>query len=236
MLINLKTLHGTRLAALDGDIGQVKDFYFDDQRWVIRYLVADTGTWLTGKRVLLTPHVFGRIEERDGKVMLINLTRQQIENCPSPEAHQPVSRQYEVEYYKYYGWPAYWTGGAMWGFGSYPLTSPPARVDSAAQQPYHNREDAHLRSALALNGYHIQTTDGPIGQVSSLLVDDRSWAVRKLIVEAGHWYAGKEILIAPSKVQRISYEESTVFVSLTKEDIQQAPEAKAVAGGPESPR
>ena len=64
------------------------------------------------------------------------------------------------------------------------------------------------------------------------MVDDKSWAIRELIVETGHWYSGKEILISPSKVERISYEESTVFVSLTKADIQRTSEndlAKASA-------
>ena len=65
------------------------------------------------------------------------------------------------------------------------------------------------------------------------MVDDKSWAVRELVVETGHWYAGKEILLSPAKVQRISYEESKVFVSLTMADIQRTAEnevAKAGAG------
>jgi hypothetical protein len=56
------------------------------------------------------------------------------------------------------------------------------------------------------------------------MVDDRSWAIRELIVETGHWYSGKEILISPSKIERISYEESKVFVNLTKADIQRTAE------------
>jgi hypothetical protein len=52
------------------------------------------------------------------------------------------------------------------------------------------------------------------------MIDDRSWAVRDLVVETGHWYAGKEILISPHKVDRISYEESKVYVKLTKSDLE----------------
>jgi len=237
MLRNLTTLYGYKLAASDGDIGRVKDFYFDDKTWVIRYLVADTGLWLAGRLVLLAPHAFGRFDEVEGKVMLINLTRQQIESSPSIESHKPVSRQYEVEYYRYYGWPAYWNGGAMWGLGGYPVVLPPSRDELKAHQQYHHRDDKHLRSAHAITGYHIQTVDGTIGHVSGLIVDDRSWAIRKLVVESGHWYSGKEILITPNKIERISYEDSKVFVSLTKKDIQQTSEneiAKAGAGAPEN--
>ncbi len=240
MLQNIKELYGNKLAASDGDIGHVKDFYFDDKTWVIRYLVADTGSWLTGRLVLLSPHAFGRIDQ-DGKILLVNLTRKQIENSPSIESHRPVSRQYEEEYYLYYGWPAYWQGGGMWGMGSYPVIMPPLPPKNLRHHGHNQRDDIHLRSTTAVTGYYIQATDGAIGSVSGFLVDDRSWAIRELVVETGHWYSGKEILISPSKIERISYEDSKVFVNLTKADIQRTAEndiAKTGAGnhGAKHPR
>lgn len=229
MLQNIKELYGHSLVATDGEIGHVKDFYFDDKTWVIRYLVADTGSWLTGRLVLLTPHAFGALNV-PGKTLQVKLHKKQIENCPPVDAHKPVSRQYEIEYYKYYGWPAYWNGGAMWGLGGYPVVLPPAEPETGARQ-HHHRDDKHLRSAVAVTGYHIQTVDGTIGHVSGLMVDDKSWAIRELVVESGHWYAGKEILISPDKVERISYEESKVFVSLSKADIQKTEEKHLAHAG-----
>jgi hypothetical protein len=58
MLRSIKQLYGDKLGASDGEIGHVKDFYFDDQSWVVRYLVADTGNWLSGRQVLISPHAF----------------------------------------------------------------------------------------------------------------------------------------------------------------------------------
>ena len=219
MLQNTKELYGHKLAALDGDIGQVQDFYFDDKTWVIRYLIADTGSWLTGRLVLLSPHSFAKLDQYE-KTLHIKLHKTQIENSPSIESHQPVSRQYEVEYYQYYGWPAYWNGGAMWGLGGYPVLLPPSKDELAATAQHQHRADKHLQSMQAVIGYQIQATDGVIGQVSDFLVDDKSWSIRELAVETGHWYAGKEILIPTGKVERISYEDSTVFVNLSKADIQ----------------
>ena len=230
MLRNIKELYGNKLGASDGDIGHVKDFYFDDQTWVIRYVVADTGSWLSGRLVLISPHAFGPIDQ-EGKTLLINLTRKQIENSPAIESHKPVSRQYEVEYYRYYGWPAYWNGGAMWGMGGFPVVLPPSKDEMEALQKHHHRDDKHLQSTRAVNGYHIQTVDGTIGHVSGFLVDDKSWAIRKLVVEAGHWYSGKEILISPGKIERISYEESKVFVKLTKAEIQRTEENEVAKTG-----
>jgi sporulation protein YlmC with PRC-barrel domain len=227
MLQNIKELYGNSLAAFDGEIGQVKDFYFDDKTWAVRYLVADTGTWLSGRQVLLSPHAFGRWN-RDGRSLLVNLTRKQIENSPSIELHKPVSRQFEEEYYSYYGWPAYWDGGAMWGLGDCPVFLPPTNAQKKAHLQQHAGDDKHLRSTHAITGYHIQTAEGPIGHVRSLMIDDKNWAIRELVVETGHWYSGKEILIPSSKIDRISYEESKIFVRLSKAEIQQTTEDDVV--------
>lgn len=229
MLQNTKELYGNKLAAVDGEIGHVKDFYFDDKSWVIRYLVADTGSWLTGRLVLLSPYAFGGWDQYQ-KILHLNLRKEQIQNSPSIETHKPVSRQYEVDYYRYYGWPAYWDGGGMWGLGGYPVVLPPSKEEVQSHLPYHHRDDKHLQSSSSINGYHIQATDGEIGTVSGFMVDDSTWMITGLTAETGHWYSGKEVTISPKSVQRISYEESKVYVNLTKSDIQLAAENHLVKG------
>jgi hypothetical protein len=201
----------------------VKDFYFDDESWVVRYLVADTGSWLMGRLVLLTPHAFGKLDQNE-KTLHVKLHKKKIQDSPSIESHKPVSRQYETDYYAYYGWPAYWDGSAMWGIGGYPIILPPSKKEMELQKKFHHRDDKHLRSMQEVIGYNIQSVDEEIGHVSSFLVDDRSWAIHELVIETGHWFSGKEILIPTGKVKRISYEEAKVFVSLTKADIQQTAE------------
>jgi hypothetical protein len=218
MLKNTKELYGIRLAATDGDIGHVKDFYFDDKNWVVRYVVADTGSWLSGRQVLLSPHALGRFDQNAG-VLPVNLTRAKIESSPSIETHRPVSRQYEIDYYRYYGWPAYWNGGAMWGLGEYPVPAAPSKAGTADRLKLHHRSDKHLQSTRSIIGYDIQAIDGPIGSVSALMLNDLSWALQEIVAGSGHWYSGKEVLISTRKVVRISYEESKVFVSLSKGDI-----------------
>lgn len=222
---NIKHLYGNKLAALDGDIGHVKDFYFDDNNWVIRYLVVDTGSWLTGQLVLLTPHAFGRVDESE-KTMQIKLLMKQIQDSPSIELHKPVSRQFEIEYYGYYGWPPYWDGGGMSGLGPYPIDMPLLEDETQAHHKPKHQEDKHLRSTQALIGYHIQANDGEIGHVIDYIVDDKNWSIGDLVVETGHWLASKEILIPSTKVKKISYEDSKVFVHLTRAHIEQTSESE----------
>jgi hypothetical protein len=227
MLLSIEQLYGTRLGASDGDIGHVKDFYFDDHDWTVRYVVAETGNWLPGRQVLISPHAFGSIGKA-GKFLPVNLTRKQIEDSPSIDKHKPVSRQYEEQYHQYYDWPFYWQGGGLWGgMRGFPGLKSPARplpLEPARIAPQPKRPDANLRSTQAVNGYHLQASDVIIGHVCDFLMDDQSWAIDQLVVKVGHRFTGKEVRIPVGKVDRISYDDSTVFVSLTREAVEQSPE------------
>jgi len=92
MLNKAKTLKGYKLNSLDGEIGKVKEFYFDDQHWAIRYLVADTGNWLTGRQVLISPYALVAFVKEEQHIT-IDLTKKQIEDGPSLNSDKPVSRQ-----------------------------------------------------------------------------------------------------------------------------------------------
>jgi hypothetical protein len=226
MLRSVKQLYGAKLGASDGQIGHVKDFYFDNQNWAVRYVVADTGSWLPGRQVLISPHAFGSLHQA-GKLLLVNLTRKQIEDSPSIELHRPVSRQYEEEYYQYYGWPYYWEGTGLWGMGGFPIAEvapKPLRGKPATSSGRsHESVDAHLRSTNAVNGYHIQASDGIIGHVCDFMMDAQSWAICQLVIKTGHRFTGKEVEIPTSQVDRISYDKSTVFVNLTSKAVEQSP-------------
>ncbi len=223
MIRTCKALTGHRLAALDGEIGKVHDFYFDDQGWAVRYLVADTGYWLPGRLVLVSPFALKGFDDREQRLN-VALTRDQIENSPPITADEPVSRRFERQYYQYYGWPAYWAGPALWGPGPYPLyyapEEPRDRLDANVPE---GTNDYHLRSMREVTGYGIHAMDGDIGHVSDFLLDDADWAVRYLVVATGHWLSGKNVLIAPGWITGVFWDRSAVSVDLTRAAIQDAP-------------
>lgn len=224
MFQNIKQLYGKKLGAADGDIGHVKDFYFDDQSWAVRYLVVDTGSWLTGRLVLLSPHSFGSRpfgrSQTDRRLLHVNLDRKKIENSPSIETHRPVSRQYEIEYHRHYGWPAYWEGDSLLGAGAFSAAVPPIVPEAPLHHGHNQQDDVHLRSTKAVTGYSVRATDGTVGKVKDFFLDPKTWKIRELAVEVGPWYAGKEIRLLPENIARISYEDSAIFVNLTKDDVQ----------------
>jgi uncharacterized protein YrrD len=220
MLSKIKSLDGYRLDTLDGEIGHVKDVYFDDHHWTVRYLVADTGNWLSGRQVLLAPHALLSING-DDRLIKVNLTKKQIENSPGLSADKPVSQQFEYEYYGYYGWPIYWGGSYIWG--SYPYV-PSGPFDSENRGPEHRPYDHHLRSAHAVCGHSVHAVDGDIGHVADFVVDDKTWAIRYLVVDTQNWWPGKHVLISTDWVSSVSWSEMRVFLNLSRESIRVSPE------------
>jgi sporulation protein YlmC with PRC-barrel domain len=220
MLHRVKTLKGYKLDSLDGEMGKVKDFYFDDQHWTVRYLVADTGNWLTGRQVLISPYALVAAIKEENHIA-VDLTRKQIEDSPSLASDKPVSRQFEEAYYAHYGWPSYWVGPYPWGRAAYPagVGGPPAQPS----QP-EKKWDPHLRSTGALIGYHIQAADGEIGHVEDFVIDDETWTIRYLIVDTRNWWPGKMVLVSPRWIERVGWNESKVFITLPRETIKQSPE------------
>lgn len=226
MLKNLTDLNGFAIHATDGDIGTVDEFFFDDETWAIRYLTVETGGWLGGKRVLISPY---SITHTDWKARRLNvsLTRKQVEHSPDIDTHQPVSRQHEAEYLSYYGYPYYWTGPYMWGPGFYPLGMPvlePTAAGVTAARVRKESQDAHLRSSAGVKGYHIAASDGEIGHLESYIVEDRTWVIRYIEVATRNWWPGKKVLVSPAWIDRVSWEEAKVFTGLSREAIQSAPE------------
>ena len=225
MLNKAKTLKGYKLDSLDGEFGEVKEFYFDDRHWTIRYLVANTGGWLTGRQVLISPYALVAASKAEQHVA-VDLTKKQIEDSPALGTDKPVSRQFEESYYGYYGYPMYWGGPFSWGPYPYPMRD---REQWKQTSQSENAWDPHLRSTDAVSGYDIQASDGEIGHVEDFVIDDETWAIRYLVIATRNWWPGKKVLVAPQWIERVDWSESKVFVNLSREAIKQSPEYTAEA-------
>ena len=220
MLIKSKDLQGYKLNSLDGEIGSVQELYFDDRHWVVRYLVADNGGWLPGRQVLISPHALGALD-RDRRHIAVGLTKQAIEGSPGLDSAKPVSRRFELDYHGYYGWPMYSAGPFLWGATPIPVHD---SVGSGEPTKPAGGWDPHLRSSLAVIGYHVEATDGEIGSVADFIVDDQSWAIRYLVVDTGHWLPGKKVLVSPHWIDAIRWGDSQVSVNLLRDSVRSSPE------------
>jgi hypothetical protein len=215
MFRSLKEIIGYAVHAADGDIGQVHDFYFDDQTWTVRYLVVDTGGWLSSRKVFVAP-VALESPKWESKMLPVRLTREQVEKSPTIDLDKPVSRQMEEELHAYYGWEPYWRD---------------ARARAAVQVIEKSMEDNEgssgdlsLRSANEVIGYDIQASDGKIGHAADLIVDDAAWIIRYIVVDTRDWLPGKQVLVSPAWAGAVTWPEKNIYVGLSTEMVKDSPE------------
>jgi hypothetical protein len=233
MLHSFDQLRGDAIQASDGEIGSLRDVYFDDQSTLVRYLVVDTGTWLPGKRVLLVPAVVGGVDAERGQIVT-GLTRHQVEDSPPVDTEKPVSRQQELTLHTYYGWDPYWTvppfAGSLapyWGAAvpaATHLRPGEARVAEEVAAREREQRDPHLRSAREVEGYHVAATDGEIGHVEDFFIDDQDWAIRLLGIDTRNWLPGRKVVISPGWLRGIDWPARRIEVDLTRRQIEDSPE------------
>ena len=207
MLLRAKALKSFALDALDGKIGKVNHLYFDDESWVVRYFVVDSGkrddptdNWFFGRQILLPPSKVTSLSVEE-QLVATNLLRKEIEDSPGTMTDRPVSQQSEEGNYNALGWPVAWYGP------DHPIKP----------------QDPHLRSTAEVTGYHFQASDGEIGHVADFVIDVDTWTIRYLILDTRNWWPGKQVLISPRWIEKVSWEESKVSIVVTREQVKQAP-------------
>jgi sporulation protein YlmC with PRC-barrel domain len=237
MLRSVNDVHGYTISASDGDVGNVEDLYFDDEAWGVRDLVVDTGSWLPGRKVLMSPFSVARTDGGERSIH-VKLTREQVKDSPDIDTRKPVSRQHELEHLRYFGYPVYWGGPYLWGLSGYPMLAPglAPRAAPAASVAAQKRErvlrdtdrrseDSRLRSTEQVKGYHILAADDGIGHVEGFIFDDEAWDIRYLVIDPANWWpGGRKALIATRWINGIDWPQRTVNVNVTRDAIRNSPD------------
>jgi len=220
MLIKTKSLKGYKLKSLDGEIGKVKEFYFDDYKWTIRYLIVETGGWLMGQQVLISPNALVDVNKEE-RYISVNLTKKQIEDSPPLDSDKAVSRQFEELYYNYYTYPIYWGASFMWEPYPYIISDSENDIESTQND---KTWDSHLRSTINVSNYAIHAKDKELGHLDDFIVDDKLWVIRYLLIDTSKWWKGKKVLIAPRWIKSIGWRKKEVSINLLSEAIKLSPE------------
>jgi uncharacterized protein YrrD len=234
MIRTMEPMKKFEIVATDGRIGAVDDFYFDDERWAIRYVVVDTGRWLQGRRVLISPLSISHFEW-GAQRLLLSISRDRVKDSPGIDTHQPVSRRHERDYFDYYGYPYYWGHAGLWGAHAVPVLPTPEQMASRrataseVERKAAEQGDTHLRSASEVSGYVIRALDGDLGHVENILFDDLSWAIRYFVVDTSNWWFGKHVLVAPEWIADISWPDRSVSVKVTRQRLKSAPRYESAA-------
>ena len=218
---------GATVKGIDGEIGTLDDFYFEEDRWTVRYLLVDTGKWLSGKRVLISPMSVPDGWGREG--VRLSLTKDQVWNSPEIK-EDDLSLDSEAQVLTYYGYPDYWGAASVWGnfdsptalIARAPAVKPP--VPSNGIDP----EARHLRSIRKSTGYHLHARDGEIGHVDDFLIGQESWRIRYLLVDTSNWIGGRSVIVSPEKVDGIDKDKGLLYVGADRKAIKEAPELESI--------
>lgn len=240
MLRRVSELKNYELQAIDGRFGMFSDMLFDDVTWKARWVVADTGGWVSGRQLLIHPAVVGQPDD-ERRILPVSLTRDKIRASPDLAEHEPVSMQMRSNLQGYYGFESMWTVPA--GFNG-DMSSPrggslfgeePSAADYERSGRMENW-DPHLRSAAAVNGYHIRAIDGEIGHVESFLVDDEGWDFLYLVIDTRNWWAGDHVLVAPATVTSIDFFSGVINLRVTRDQVKAGRAWQAEAALPKAER
>jgi uncharacterized protein YrrD len=227
---NASLLIGKTITALDGEMGSVDDLYFDDQSWRVRYLVVDTGKWLSGRSVLVTPESVVKPWHHEPAIA-VKLTTEQIRSSPDIDTAMPISRVAEELLHRHYQWTPYWDPTIV---PIPPVPPPPPALTVAedrqeAGKTAESLVEVRLRSANELGGYAVKSRDGEVGHVKDLLIDDDLGRVLFLVVEVKGWLFGKKVLVGPSLISGVDWATSTVHVTANRQALKSAQEYNPAA-------
>jgi hypothetical protein len=220
---SINSLIGYTMQATDGEIGEVREFYFDDQSWTVRYLIVKTGFWLFGRKVLISPQAL-QPTDWDNREFPVNLSKEQIRHSPDIDTDEPVSRQQEELLHAYYPWQGYWVGG-LYGVGAWGIMSTaPVRNETQDWRTEHRPGgDTHLRSTERVTGYRILANDGEFGKVINYIVDDTSWEILFLVIKLGTMTNPKRVIISTKWIKEVRWSDSSILVDVSIDKVNASP-------------
>ena len=229
MLCSMKEIQKYKILAEDGELGRVHEFYFDDQLWIIRYLVVDVGGWLSDRKVLIAPAAL-RQPDQENRRLPVRLTKDQIEDSPDIDTNQPVSQQHENALREHYHWPhLHEMGGGLFEEQHLGM-SPDSIIEMVKAREEHQQKegqletpDPHLQSSREVKGYQIKAQDGNIGYIEDFVVSTDVWTIRYLVVDTGKWLPGRKVLLSPFWIEQIEWAGSEAQVNLGKMAIKDSP-------------
>lgn len=213
-------IRGTTVRAVDGEIGTLDDFIFEQSHWAVRYLVVGTGSWLNERRVLLSPMSVAGSWDRAG--ISLRVRKSQIERSPDLDLKM-LGRSNESLLLHHYGQPIYWEGAGAWGTFDTPTALAGGRPEQAQAEDANGASSEHLQSTEELTGYHIRAADGEIGHVDDFFIGEESWRIRYLLVDTSNWIGGRSVLVSTEIVENIDRAGRVLHVSDSREDIRDSP-------------
>lgn len=227
MILNLSAFDGYSVHGLDGELGRLRDVYFDDFHWTVRYLVVELEENGANRPALIAPYALERVD-REARAVTVHLDRAKVLASPTIRLDRPISLQDHVDLHNDYGWPFDWGPTSTSGVGAGNLLASHPLIESQSEAgrlptPPEQADDQNLRSLAEVTGYHLQARDGQIGRLDDLLANTQDWNVLYLVVDAGGWLGGRKVLLSPTWIEAVDWAAASIRIDLSWSTIQNSP-------------
>ncbi|PSL50806.1 PRC-barrel domain protein [Salsuginibacillus halophilus] len=227
MLFEAKKLRNFGVITSDGELGKIDDVYMDEDQWVIRYLVVNRKPLLPGGKVLVSPIAVERMDI-NGQTIHLNVTKEELEEAPGKEEAEPITRKKELELHHHFGYGYYWPAQGMWGSFPYPHQLRVEAPHHQRPQELPNEEEIKVRSLKEMtgdwSGYDVEGSDGDIGTIDDVIVEDDTWNIRYISVDTGRLFSTGHAVLSSSWILHTEDEEKKVRVKMARHEVQAAPE------------
>ena len=193
LLWNDSSLKGYAVVATDGLVGTICDFIFEDKDWKIIWVVVETGTWLSGRKVFVPASNFQQ-PDQGARQYQLNMTLAQVGYC----LHGDVAQLGDE------------TSGAHFTQGE--LTS-----------EANKHKGPHLRALNILKGASVEVIDGDVGHAEEFLIDTSNWLVKYLVIHTSSWWPGEKLLISAHSIKGIDYTRNILQLDATRQFVKDSP-------------
>lgn len=221
---SVKHLHTYTLVARDGELGSIREMYFDDKNWTIRYLISDLERFPEKDKAAISPVSVEDIDWKNGTIR-VDLPKNVVADSPEVDVEKPFNRSKERQLNSYYHFPTYWSGIGLWGNHVYPgllAEESPTEEEERSGGDQENR--VYVHRAKEACGYTIEATDGEIGHVEDLVIEEKTWEIQFLVIDTRNWLPGKKVIVDTHWLDEVNWQDGTVKVSLPRNAIRGATE------------
>ncbi|MCM3399368.1 MULTISPECIES: PRC-barrel domain-containing protein [Oceanobacillus] len=213
--------------ATDGELGKIKDFYFDDRNWEIRYAIVDTRKWLPGRKVLLSPNSFIEVDETNESVN-VEFDKLMIRNSPPVPENEDLTKDKENHLIDYFGWNSYTDNALPHAerglLGTFPIIGlenerPPEEPHLNRNGRYHEH-DNYLRSEEETNDFKVHAKDGKIGRIVDMIYDTSQWIIEYIVVRSSKSIVENEFYIFHTRqINTVDWFEKDLYINDSLEGI-----------------
>ena len=249
-LIDSQQFNHFKVLCSDGELGHIKDFYFDEDWFFLRYLIVDTSLFLMRHLVLVSPISFDYIDP-DKEEIHLNLSKQELENSPPFGQQETVSMLYERAYHQHFAWPYYgkyhlspWSigpYGVPWPYYESGNNSEGSDIFKESESLKEDAKKTRLRSARELRGYSLYSTElsnssnmnsnsnkvslsgKKFGHIQGFIIDTIKYSVEYFVVDTINYWPSKLVTLMPELIKDISWFKKEVSFRLPKDIIVNSP-------------